>query len=160
MSMSPCALAELSDIGQQGRASGGPTKSEEYNVAEGVAEYMHGWMLHPTFMEKTYPNAHEYLMGKLNPKFIKDIRDLGNDIRRFHGASATEQIGSHVKDIRPEQRSFFQQVANLFKKDDTPGFKLTRSQKFQALVSSDDELALKLAIKEGKAGREFRESED
>ena len=102
--------AELYELGKGG--SGGPKESEQYNMAEGAAEYLRAWMVNPDYTAKVFPATHEYMQARIPEDFLIGMRQLGDDIRKFAGAPAMKQVEQQVA-FEPEQQAILDKIRSF-----------------------------------------------
>jgi len=86
---------ELNQLAPGG--SGSSRRSLQYNMGEGVAEYIRSWIVNPQLTETSFPEFTKYFKQKVPQQTQKDFQDLGIEIRKYYGAPALKQIGSNVR---------------------------------------------------------------
>lgn len=122
---------ELSKFWKHG--SGNESSPIAYKRAEGVAEFLRAYLVNAEEAVKAAPQFSAYILKKLPPETLKTLYDFSNDIRRFAGATAHEQIMANVN-WKPLDEGLFSWFAG-----DNVGrdFKLTWVDKLQSIVQDD-----------------------
>jgi len=128
--------AEAIDLGPGG--SGGPGQTEQYNVEEGVAEYIRSHSINPDVTEKNYPALTEYYKKNVPEEQRKAITTYGNEVRRRAGAPATKQVDAHVAHT-PDQDKLTsrEKVDQFFNGDTNKKFSLSGLDKLRKLLVND-----------------------
>jgi N12 class adenine-specific DNA methylase len=83
--------------------SGGPRSPLWYRRAEGVAEWIRGWMVNPTAAEAAAPKFYTHFVTSVPADVQAHIRSFGDEIRRYAGSSPTERTKANINfPARPE----------------------------------------------------------
>ena len=100
----------------------GHPNARQYELAEGMAEYIRAWMVNPAQAEKQYPETSAWIKQAVPADALQKMQAFGTDVRTFFGLSAGDQIGSNVQ---MEQIKKENPVAAFFKSKDFGTGKLT-----------------------------------
>tara|TARA_R110000796_G_scaffold252537_2_gene387473 strand:+ start:18491 stop:24214 length:5724 start_codon:yes stop_codon:yes gene_type:complete len=138
--------AELRPFAEHGSISNSGRRAKlRYVRAEGVAEFVRAWMINPKAAEAAAPKFTKFFKNRImtsdvgvgpnkkplsakarkavGEKALKGMQDFGKQVRRFAGATGTEQTAAN---IRWTQLSKFQQMRKtMFGHHKGSGFQLT-----------------------------------
>lgn len=103
--------------------------SDAYRRAEGVAEYMRAWMINQEQAERRAPVFTDWIKERIPEEFITALREFGDDIRTWYGASDLLK-GTSIIDIDPQKETGG--FISMFKRDrdNAIGFELNWADRF------------------------------
>lgn len=83
--------------------SAAPSQSADYNRWEGTAEFIRAWFVNPDAARKQAPNFADHFEALLKDSgLLAEAEAIQFDVRRYHGASATEKTFSTIITQRDE----------------------------------------------------------
>lgn len=124
---------ELKEFWEHGSiASSGPRATLSYKRAEGLAEFMRAYIVNPEAAKQKAPNFFNYLAEKIDQRAFGAIDSFSDDVRRWSGLDASDQILSNTSVTRSQRGIRDKLTKELL--GDGFNFKITAVDRLQALV--------------------------
>lgn len=99
--------AELSQIWDYGSKPDPKDPNKlQYQMQEGMAEFIRAWLVNPREAEARYPNTHSWFMSRIarDPDTLKGLEQFSEDLRVWWGASIGERLGTQIFTDDPSEK--------------------------------------------------------
>lgn len=102
---SPAGEVELNKLSKFGSKGGN-------KLNEGMAEFVRAWLVNPDATETNYPETTKLFTDTVPVDMRAKIRAFGDDIRKFTGLTAHQQIMSNVQFEPEKQKGIYDRLFN------------------------------------------------